>query len=816
MTDPHETEAMALFSEALDQPSDSRMDWLREKCGSNRSLLTRVMRLLDADGSGSGALRTGGAGSDAGDDPDPERAGAYRITELIGRGGMGAVYVGKRDLGDFEHTAAIKIIRPGVLSETLIERFERERQILARLNHPHIARLLDGGTLENGSPFIVMEYVDGEPVMDWVSARSLSRDDRLWLFGDVCAAVQHAHQNLIIHRDITPSNVLVTATGTVKLIDFGISRPNEIAEGEAAADVATSSKTAAMSYTPGYAAPERTYGAAANTLSDIYSLGKLLGDLMEDCPPDADIAAMVAMATRIDPAQRYASVDAMLDDLQSLRSGRPVSARGGGPGYRFGKFVTRHALPVAIGTGAVLALIGALGVTLVQYSQAEAARLEADRRFDEVRQLAGYMLFDLYDFIADLPQSTPVREDMASRAQVYLEGLGDIPDAPPGLMLEIADGWQRLGDVQGNPRMANLGNVTAALESYDRSEETLARMDGLPATAARAQLQRAQTIRSRADLAIYKDLAMQTAIDLGNEAVAILEELSRSGDIEIATRADAQLVSVRLMLADAYNKSNQVEEAMREVETIDAALTRVLADRDSLPAYEQRWLDLAVGMAAFRRAETLFGMGALSTETGHETVPEPWASQAVAAFRQSIEAYDNVVETHPTWRRARRSAAVGYYLLGNILAELGRYEEAETALDEALRRSQAFADSDPSDTEAVQVLDAVEAAHAYLLAFARKNPDGITALREIYAKRSAFADTRPEDPRARIMALSLLRPIGDSLRQQGDMAGACRQYRETVATMSEAETGFTIPENFRTSEIKLVEESLETCTSQGL
>ena len=223
--DSFESHAMKLFAEALLQPKENREIWLNEKCNGDSKLQRRVRSLLLVDDSGSNALRTGAAHEDIFDDPPPERAGAYRLGRLIGRGGMGAVYEGVRDTGDFELKAAIKIIRPGILSESLVERFERERQILATLNHPNIANLLDGGTLDDGSPFIIMEYVEGEGIVDWADEMDLSFERRLDVFRQVCDAVQHAHQNLIIHRDITPSNILITKDGQAKLIDFGIAKP---------------------------------------------------------------------------------------------------------------------------------------------------------------------------------------------------------------------------------------------------------------------------------------------------------------------------------------------------------------------------------------------------------------------------------------------------------------------------------------------------------------------------------------------------------------------------------------------------------------
>ena len=204
-----------------------------------------------------GAFHTGGAFHETLDDTAvPEQIGAYKITGLIGRGGMGAVYRGERVSGDFDHDVAIKVVRPGAMSDKLIARFEAERQTLASLSHPNIARLFDGGTLESGAPYIVMEYIDGLPITDFADKNNAAKAERLALFKAVCSAVSHAHQNLIIHRDITPSNVLVDKGGQVKLIDFGIAKPFD----EDAAVLDMEHSLASLSFTPGFAAPERSQG----------------------------------------------------------------------------------------------------------------------------------------------------------------------------------------------------------------------------------------------------------------------------------------------------------------------------------------------------------------------------------------------------------------------------------------------------------------------------------------------------------------------------------------------------------------------------
>ncbi len=467
--------ALALLEEALDRPAEQRVAWAEAETADEPDLRARLLSLIAAASRSRESLKTGGAGAESADAEPPERIGAYRIVERIGEGGMGAVYRGERDVGDFKHTVAIKVIRPGALSDALIERFRRERQTLADLAHPGIARLFDGGETAEGQPFIVMEYVAGQPITDWARDRGLDARARLGLFLPACEAVRFAHQNLIVHRDLTPSNVLVTPEGEVKLIDFGIARPPEMQVVNAAAEASL----AGLSLTPGFAAPERLTGAGAgaSTLVDVFSLGRLMRALLEDLPPDADLRAIVGRATAAEPEARYPSVDALIADLRAWLSGHVVAARHGGRRYAAAKFVRRHARVVGASAAAAAALVAALMVTLVAYGAAEQARAAEARRFGEVRSLAGFMLFDLNDRLERVAGNTEARAALAVEAQRYLSALAATPRADARLRLETARGLITLARAQGVPDQPNLGdreraraNLRAALALLERPD----------------------------------------------------------------------------------------------------------------------------------------------------------------------------------------------------------------------------------------------------------------------------------------------------------------------------------------------------------
>ena len=327
------------------------------------------------------------------------RVGPYRVLRELARGGMGAVYLAERADGQFEQRAALKLIKRGMDSDEIHRRFLGERRILARLEHPHIARLLDGGVTNDGQPWFAMEFVDGIPVTRHGVRHALPLDARLRLFGDICDAVGYAHRNLVIHRDLKPSNILVTADGQVKLLDFGIAKLLDEAP-----DATTRTELRAM--TPEYAAPEQVRGEPVTTATDVYALGALLYELLtgrkaqrierltagevervvcelEPAAPgvNSDLDTVVLKALQKDPARRYPSVDAMHDDIRRYRSGLPVGARPDTLGYRTRKFVRRHRVGVAAAAAVVASLVVGLAGTAWQArratNQARAAAAEA-------------------------------------------------------------------------------------------------------------------------------------------------------------------------------------------------------------------------------------------------------------------------------------------------------------------------------------------------------------------------------------------------------------------------------------------------------
>ncbi len=493
-----------IFDEICALDEDSRRAALEQKCNGDESLRAEALRLLRSYDEERAANTQGNAAEPG------RRFGAWETIELLARGGMGEVWLAKRADGQHEQRAALKILSPYLATPDSLDRFRRERQFLARLEHPNIARLLDGGMSPRGEPYLVMEYVDGVRLDRYCDEHRLSIRARLELMVKVCAAVNSAHQFLVVHRDLKPGNILVTEDGEPKLLDFGIAKMIDAETGR------EQSATINLFLTPAYASPETLRGEPATVASDVFSLGVVLYELLTGNRPfgtpttfpaaeleralhpreparpthvaeaaaeqrssnparlrqalEGDLTTILNKALQHDPGQRYQSAERFAEDLNLYLSSRPILARPQTYRYRMGKFVSRHRLTVSL---AALTLLGiALGVALTITE-----KRVAERRFDEVRRLAHYVLFDLYDDVSNLPGSTKVRAEMANRATDYLNTLAREAKNDRGLRLELADGYLRLGDIQGNMFRTNLGDTHAALATYKKGLDLL---DPLP------------------------------------------------------------------------------------------------------------------------------------------------------------------------------------------------------------------------------------------------------------------------------------------------------------------------------------------------
>src|SRR5687767_11946034 len=419
------------------------------------------------------------------------RIGPYKILSEIGRGGMGAVYLAERDDQHYRQQVAIKLIKPGLGGDQIQRRFRNEMQILAELNHANIARLFDGGETADGLPYLVMEYVEGSSINQYCGDKQLTIEQRLNLFCTVCAAVQYAHQHLVIHRDIKPGNILVTSDGVPKLVDFGIAKLLD------QTTIGPELTATAMPFmTPQYASPEQLRGESVTTATDVYSLGVVLYELLsgrspyrfksriphemakticEDTPEkpqkrlNADLDNIVLMAMRKEPQRRYATAEQFAEDIRRHLDGLPVRARQDTFSYRAGKFIRRQKVAVAAAALVALTLLVGIITTTWQARVARAERARSERRFNEVRQLANSIVFEVHDAVWNLPGSTPARSLIVQRGLKYLDSLAKDAAGDRGLQRELAAAYEKLGAVQYTPSVAHLGDLPGALESHRKA-----------------------------------------------------------------------------------------------------------------------------------------------------------------------------------------------------------------------------------------------------------------------------------------------------------------------------------------------------------
>lgn len=610
-----EREALALFEAFLEaEPADAEA-WLAQRTGGRAELLSRVRTFIAAEREVT--LRTGGAAASMeAEQPAPTRLAGYVITERIGSGGMGSVYLARRDRGDFDHLAAVKIIRPGLLSERLVDRFRRERQILAQLRHPNIAQLFDGGSTEDGSPYIIMEYVEGRPLLAWAEETQATREQRIDMLLQACAAVSFAHANLIVHRDITPSNVMVTNNGVAKLIDFGIARPAG-ADEETPKPASGSGSLHTLSLTPGFAAPERMTGAEPTTAADIYSLGKLAERLLEDQSANAEFAAIVARATAHAPEDRYPSVDFLAADIKAWRDGYPVTAAGGGRGYAFRKFLGRHRLAAWATAAGLAVLLGAFAATAAAWFVTDQARAAEARRFQDVRELATYMLFDLNEELRSVPGNTSARADLAAKAQTYLDALAETPNAGRDLMLETAQGLLRLGEIQNSPLERNLGEYDAAKRNFERARTMLADMKTKFGDAPEIAVTEARVEAIASLIAFYDDADADVSLTLLENGKAALERVPPA-ERDRAWRVAQRDLSRAEM--DRYSSNEEFEELAEATARHDAYV-------DSWPDEEKTG-----DAAAIEHAVALYNRGLAWSLMGQEAEGYPAMRAAHGVF----------------------------------------------------------------------------------------------------------------------------------------------------------------------------------------
>jgi predicted Ser/Thr protein kinase len=503
----------ALFDKAMLLPESEQDAFLERECGADSELLADARELRSAHLAAGSTVTASTVTSPPGGNGEGGRViGPYRLRGQLGEGGMGTVFLALRDDGAFRKSVALKILRSDQATPDLVGRFQQERQVLANLDHGNIARILDGGQTPDGLPYYVMEYVEGLPLDKFCDQRKLDLEGRVRIFVQICDAVHYLHEHLVVHRDLKPNNILVTAEGTVKLLDFGIAKQQS-----PAADAGLTAVQGRM-MTPGYASPEQFSGAPVTKASDIYTLGVILyllltGSLPHPQPGDklttepsapsakiredlqrtpettsqlrsritGDLDQVVLMCLRRDPLNRYPSAAELATDLRNFLDNRPVAARKGPAVERITRFVKRNRIAVA--TAAVIALLGAFGAwqaieakmqteraidreaqitrLLDALDKRDAATLPVSARVEDVKKLREAINQDLG---ADGAVLTPQRQALLDRGMNYLEKVKPFAAQDPALAGELAGAFQAAGKIYRNssPQMAHAAFTNAA------------------------------------------------------------------------------------------------------------------------------------------------------------------------------------------------------------------------------------------------------------------------------------------------------------------------------------------------------------------
>jgi serine/threonine protein kinase len=645
------------------------------------------------------------------------RCGSYLLGEALGRGGMGTVYLARRVDGEVTQDVAVKLLQPGADALQLRARFLSERQILANLSHPNIARLLDAGHREDGQPYLVMEYVAGRSIDAYCEKLTLRR--RIALFVKVCSAVAYLHRNLVVHRDLKPANILVTEDDEPKLLDFGIAKILDWSN--------DSTVTAMRMLTPDYASPEQVMGGPITTATDIYSLGAVLYKLLTGVPPhqfqgespasmpfeiafgkitppsklepevNGDLDVVLMKALRTEPQARYSSVDAFADDLRACLEWRPVQARSGDAWYQTRRWLRRYWLTAAAAGLVVASLSGGLYV-------ANRQRAIAERRFAQLRQLSKRMI-DLDRAIRLLPGSVDARQRLVSASLEYLEGLSADARGNLDLTQEVSEGYWRLARIQGVNAEPNLGDTQKAEQSLKKADALIeAVLASRPrdrnalfrsAVIAADRLVQANSEDRSQDQLVHSRKAadrLQAFLQLKDSGHPVhLEGFLRDGDAREAELTGSATLYTNLAVAyvnihmyrEGAQCARQAVGLARSIPTARDVAGQALSVLANALRYQG---DLDGGLAAIREAReflkqasypgetarlfAIYGVmvreGRILGEEGAVNAGRP--AQAVQVLQQALDLVESAARKDPSDSASRARVATSARELGDVLS----------------------------------------------------------------------------------------------------------------------------------------------------
>ncbi|HJT80228.1 MAG TPA: protein kinase [Chthoniobacterales bacterium] len=733
--------------------------------------------------------------------------GDYEIVSLIGTGGMGEVYLAHdRQL---HRRVALKLIRRGMDSADIVRHFKREERLLAGLNHPNIAQLYGSGMTADGVPFFAMEFVEGTPIDEYCNEKQLSIPIRLELFRKVCGAVHYAHQHLVVHRDVKPSNILVTTEGEPKLLDFGIAK---LLETDSSRDLVRTI-TELRALTPEYASPEQIRGENVTTATDIYSLGVVLYGLLtghkpyrlrtarpdelsraicEDEPTKpstavanhdgnskfeirnskflkGDLDNIILMAMRKEPSRRYASVAQFSEDIRRHSEGLPVRARKDTWNYRAAKFVHRHKVGVAAAAVIVLTLVAGVIAASWQANRATRqaklaaqARDRAQRRFEDVRHLSNALLFDIAPKIERLEGATEARQSLLTQSLKYLDSLAAESGEDPALQSELAAAYEKIGDLQGNPRNPNLMVLTDALASYQKANEIR-----------RALLQRNPRDREQRRLLannyrVLGDLRWQT-----NEPVQSQKDSEAALGLYTGLLAEQpESPELRLGLARTNNDIGQLFSTNEKHADAIPYFVKAIGVTEELRQQFPDKIDILTCLAAAHQ-----GLGNALSWTGQQKEGE-------AEMAKAIEIYEPLVAKNPNDSNLRSELYRTYVMTSSVYESVNDTLATEYAF-KALKVAETAAEKDPVNLRANHYLAMAYSRVGVTLPNIGQAAESIPYLKKAVSIFEELVGKETKNRRYKLqLGLAFLR-LGDARRKQDDLNGALEDLGKAVAIYSE-------------------------------
>ena len=796
-----------ILEDAIEADPAVRTAFIVEACGGDDDLLTEVRAMLALETDDDDLLELPAHShlfppngrSKPGDQIDK-----YKIISELGIGGMGAVYLAERVDGTYTQKVALKVIKDGIDSAEILNRFFNERQILASLQHDNIAHLIDGGSTSDGRPFLAMEYIEGIPITEYVSKADVGLEDRLNLFIEICSAVSFAHKSLVIHRDLKPSNILVNKDGVPKLLDFGIAKliPTEPAEAVTV--------TQHFVFTPEYASPEQVRGEKLTTATDIYSLGVILYELLAGqrpyrtdgsnisqiihvvCESDptapshalthtttggqasatpktlefaselkGDLDNIALKALRKEPEQRYASVDQFSEDIQRYLTGQPVTASSDTWKYRTAKFIRRNRVAAAGVLFVLISLLAGLVATMYQARIARIERAKAENRFNDVRQLANSFVFEINDEIEKSP--IKARSLLVERAVQYLDRLASESDDDESLITELAAAYEKIGDVQAELFKPNLGNAGAALESQNKS------------------------LQLRAGLLERKPDDIQRMINVAKSQTKVGDILTITGDISSA--------------AASYNRAVELGEKAAVVNGKDAGVQKQLVSSylrlgqnilrsgslsESLQKYQKAFeINRQLILAEPTNTDLVWRQAVAHQYIGYVRLLMGDTEGANRDFEEGLHTAVDLLNSDPKNLRLKRNVGSTYLWVGIGYRDSGRLADSLTNIRRSLDLQSSFLDADRDNFGEINAMADCWLELGLTQVKLAEYPAAIKAFETAINKYSAVADRDKDDLSALVQIQLSRRAMADTLLTMNNANAALKNYRESLVVLKD-------------------------------